>query len=60
MLKASATWSGGLRFDAEDGDGRRMTLDASVGAGGEGVGFRPAELPLIGLAGCTGMDGSRF
>ena len=31
-------------------------MDWSKGAGGEGDGFRPAELPLWGLAGCTGSD----
>jgi putative redox protein len=56
MLEAKATWRGGFKFDGVDGDGRRMKMDASVGAGGEGDGFRPAELPLMGLAGCTGMD----
>lgn len=56
MLKASARWQGGYRFDGWDGEDRHMTMDASVAAGGEGDGFRPAELPLMGLAGCTGMD----
>jgi putative redox protein len=56
MLEAKATWRGGFRFDGEDSQGRPMKMDASVGAGGEGDGFRPAELPLMGLAGCTGMD----
>jgi putative redox protein len=56
MLKARAEWVGGLTFDASDGEGRAIRLDASVAGGGEGAGFRPAELPLIGLAGCTGMD----
>jgi putative redox protein len=31
-------------------------MDASVEGGGSGDGFRPAELPLMGLAGCTGID----
>lgn len=33
-----------------------MKMDASKEAGGEGDGFRPSELPLMGLAGCTGID----
>jgi putative redox protein len=56
MLGAKAVWAGGLRFDASDSEGREIKLDASVEGGGEGAGFRPAELPLIGLAGCTGID----
>ncbi len=56
MLEAKATWKGKLKFDAWDGEGRHIALDASKAGGGDGDGFRPAELPLIGLAGCTGID----
>jgi putative redox protein len=56
MLEAKAVWKGRMRFDAEDSEGRPIALDASKAGGGEGAGFRPAELPLIGLAGCTGID----
>ena len=56
MLEVKATWKGGFKFDGVDSNGRPMKMDASVGAGGEGDGFRPAELPLMGLAGCTGID----
>jgi putative redox protein len=56
MLEVKATWKGAFKFDGLDSQGRTMKMDASVGAGGEGDGFRPVELPLMGLAGCTGMD----
>lgn len=56
MLEVKATWVSGFKFDGLDSQGSEMKMDASVGAGGEGDGFRPAELPLMGLAGCTGMD----
>ena len=56
MLEAKAVWKGKLRFDAWDSEGRHMPLDASKAGGGDGDGFRPAELPLLGLAGCTGID----
>jgi putative redox protein len=56
MLEASASWKGGFKFEGVDSQGRPMKMDASVGAGGEGDGFRPVELPLMGLAGCSGMD----
>lgn len=56
MLEARAVWKGRLAFDAWDGEGRPIALDASKAAGGGGDGFRPAELPLLGLAGCTGID----
>ena len=56
MLEAKATWKGGYKFLGTDSSGRTLKMDASVGAGGEGDGFRPAELPLMGLVGCTGID----
>jgi putative redox protein len=56
VLEAKATWKGRLKFDALDSEGRSIKLDASKEGGGDGDGFRPAELPLLGLAGCTGMD----
>jgi len=55
-FRAKAKWAGDFRFDAWDGDGRHMKMDASKEGGGDGDGFRPAELPLIGLLGCTGID----
>jgi len=56
MLEVKAKWAGGWKFVGTDSGGRDMKMDASVEAGGEGDGFRPAELPLMGLAGCTGID----
>lgn len=56
MMEVKATWVRGFKFEGVDSDGRSMKMDASKGAGGEGDGFRPAELPLMGLAGCTGID----
>lgn len=46
----------GMRFDAESGSGHHVTLDASEKDGGQDTGFRPMELLLVGLGGCTGMD----
>ncbi len=46
----------GMRFDAEAGSGHHVTLDAAEHGGGHNEGFRPMELLLVGLAGCTGMD----
>lgn len=55
-MECKATWLDGFRFKGTDSSGRELRMDASKGAGGEGDGFRPAELPLMGLAGCTGID----
>ncbi len=45
-----------MRFDAEAGSGHHITLDAAEHGGGQNAGFRPMELLLVGLGGCTGMD----
>lgn len=45
-----------MRFDAEAGSGHHVTLDAAEHGGGHNEGFRPMEMLLVGLAGCTGMD----
>lgn len=45
-----------LCFTAESGSGHYVLLDAATSGGGENRGFRPMEMLLVGLAGCTGMD----
>ena len=55
-MTAQVTLEEGMRFTAESGSGHRVTLDADEKGGGENLGFRPMELLLVGLAGCTGMD----
>ena len=55
-MTAQVTLEEGMRFTAESGSGHRVTLDADENGGGENLGFRPMELLLVGLAGCTGMD----
>ena len=46
----------GMHFEGEAGSGHKVLLDASETGGGQNAGFRPMELLLVGLAGCTGMD----
>lgn len=55
-MSARVTLESGMRFTAESGSGHYVTLDADRGGCGENRGFRPMELLLVGLAGCTGMD----
>ncbi len=59
-LKKAATvvWQGDLTFE---GTGSTWTegiiqLDGDESVGGHGQGFRPLEMLLVGLAGCTAMD----
>ena len=48
--------SGKFNFEAENESGFTVELDAKVAIGGEGKGFRPMEMLLIGLGGCSGID----
>lgn len=51
IKEAVAVWKHeGLAFEALVPSGATMRLDS------QGIHFRPAELLMVGLAGCTGMD----
>jgi putative redox protein len=56
VMMVQAILETGMRFDVESGSGHHVTLDAAEQSGGQNAGFRPLELLLVGLAGCTGMD----
>lgn len=45
-----------FNFEAENAGGQTVELDANPAIGGEGKGFRPMEMLLIGLGGCSGID----
>jgi putative redox protein len=55
-MDAVVTWKEGLAFDGSADSGFSLPLDATSDVGGSDSGFRPMELLLVGLAGCTGMD----
>jgi putative redox protein len=56
-MEARATWKKGLAFDGWGGSsGFTLPLGSSSEPGDDEAGFRPLELLLVGLAGCTGMD----
>ena len=56
-MDASVVWKKGLSFTGTAAkSGFSLPLGASPDVGGENDGFRPSELVLVGLAGCTGMD----
>lgn len=48
--------SGKFNFEAKNESGFTVELDAKAAIGGEGKGFRPMEMLLIGLGGCSGID----
>jgi putative redox protein len=56
-MDASVVWKKGLSFTgAAATSGFTLPLGADPRVGGENDGFRPSELILVGLAGCTAMD----
>ncbi len=55
-MKASVTLEQGMSFKATADSGFTVNLGAAPAAGGDDDGFRPMELMLISLAGCTAMD----
>lgn len=55
-MHASVEWQGKMGFVGQAEEVTTVALDAPAAVGGEGNGFRPKELLLNGLAGCTAMD----
>jgi putative redox protein len=48
--------SGKYNFEATNEAGFKVEMDAKAEIGGEGKGFRPMEMLLVGLGGCSGLD----
>jgi putative redox protein len=55
-MQATVTWDHGLTFAGTADSGFTVDLGGAVSAGGDDDGFRPMELILVGLIGCTAMD----
>ena len=55
-MSAKVTWKGKLAFEGSASSGFSLPLDSAKDSGGDENGFRPMELLLVGLAGCTAMD----
>lgn len=56
ILQASLNWRGGLKFSGVSSFGHTITTDIAKDKGGDESGFRPTELVLFAVAGCTGVD----
>ena len=56
MINAKMSWQGGLKFDGTSAFGHKISTDGSTQAGGREEGYKPTELLLYGIAGCTGID----
>ncbi len=55
-MEAKVTWQGGMTFSGTAATGFTLPLGADPSVGGQNDGFRPLELMLVSLAGCTAMD----
>ncbi len=55
-MTATVELQGNSRWVARAGSGYSVTVDAPVEAGGDGAGFRPMELMLMGLGSCMAYD----
>ena len=54
--EAKVIWQEEMRFEGTASSGHTLSLDSAPEHGGQDAGFRPMELLLVGLAGCTAMD----
>jgi putative redox protein len=55
-MDASVVWTSGMSFTGSADSGFSVALGTDPSVGGADDGFRPMELILTGLAGCTAMD----
>ena len=55
-MKAQIDWQGQLRFAGTADSGHQVTIDGPPAIGGENAGFRPMEMILLGVGGCSAMD----
>ncbi len=56
MKTARIKWVEGMQFVGRAPSGHSIVLDTQEKSGGTDSSVRPAELLLVGLGGCTGMD----
>lgn len=55
-LSAKMNWVEGNRFEGTGTFGHTITIDTAKKVGGTEQGFKPTELLLWAMAGCTGID----
>ena len=56
MIEAKLKWSDGIKFEGNSVFGHKIVIDGAKAAGGTENGYKPTELVVFGLAGCTGID----
>jgi putative redox protein len=55
-MKARVQWLRDVMFVGESGSGHSVVMDGAPDAGGHNLGFRPMEMLLLGLGGCSAFD----
>ncbi len=55
-MKARIKWIENVSFVGESGSGHSVIMDGAPDAGGRNLGFRPMEMLLLGLGGCSAFD----
>jgi putative redox protein len=55
-MKARVKWVQDVTFVGESGSGHSVVMDGAPDAGGRNIGFRPMEMLLLGLGGCSAFD----
>jgi putative redox protein len=55
-MKSRIKWIQDVMFVGESGSGHSVVLDGAPEAGGRNLGFRPMEMLLLGLGGCSAFD----
>jgi putative redox protein len=55
-MKARVKWIQDVMFVGESGSGHSVIMDGAPDAGGRNLGFRPMEMLLLGLGGCSAFD----
>lgn len=54
--KAKVVWKGRMSFEGSSASGFSLPIGTTPDVGGDNDGFKPMELLLIGLSGCTALD----
>ncbi len=55
-MNARIKWIQDVMFVGESGSGHSVVMDGAPEAGGRNLGFRPMEMLLLGLGGCSAFD----
>lgn len=55
-MKSRVKWVQDVTFIGESGSGHSVVMDGAPEAGGRNLGFRPMEMLLLGLGGCSAFD----